>query len=155
MSGTASWLRMNALPPGSPDSKIATQSPHWEGEAPAEPREKVRESDLIPISILRATFPARARGKSTDSLIIKCLIVSKAKRVVETKPAPIRLYRAKLLFFPLTRASCKSHLLRHSAKAGIQNGLKILDSGSRFACPESRFPLAFKSSARASLNLNF
>jgi hypothetical protein len=22
------------------------------------------------------------------------------------------------------------------AKAGIQNGLKILDSGSRFACPE-------------------
>ena len=42
------------------------------------------------------------------------------------------------------RASCKSHLLRHSgeprigsgAGAGIQNCSKIVDSGSRFACLE-------------------
>jgi len=36
------------------------------------------------------------------------------------------------------------------AKAGTQNCLKILDSGSRFGCPERRFPLVFKSFERGS-----
>ena len=39
------------------------------------------------------------------------------------------------------------------AKAGIQNCLKILDSGSRFACPEWPFLLAFSGFAGASPGL--
>jgi hypothetical protein len=43
-------------------------------------------------------------------------------------------WRTKNLFSQEALARVTSSVI--PAKAGIQNGLKILDSGSRFACPE-------------------